>query len=332
MLSPDLAPIAIALLIGLCAIGLVISLLYSRFAGQSPADVRRKSIASAGASSDGRSALPDEVRRRRKVEATLRDMDEKQKSKASRKPTLKTRMSQAGLSWDKRAYYVASLVAGCSSFVAAIALFQIGALAAIGFGIAGGLLLPHMYVGTKRKQRLKRFSAEFPNAVDIIVRGVKAGLPLVDCLKVISLEAQEPVRSEFKAIIEDQALGIPLDEAVQRLNERVPLQEANFFAIVIAIQSRTGGSLSEALGNLSKVLRERTKMQAKIRAMSSEAKASGGIIGALPIVVAVLVYLTTPKYISLLFTTFTGNLVLAASALWMGIGILVMRKMINFDF
>jgi tight adherence protein B len=209
---------------------------------------------------------------------------------------------------------------------------RLGPLPSIGFGLASGLLLPHLYVDVRRKRRFMSFTAEFPNAVDIIVRGVRSGLPLVDCLRIIATEAQEPVRGEFKAIVEDQTLGVPLEEAVQRLPDRLPLPEANFFAIVITIQSRTGGSLSEALGNLSKVLRERVKMRAKIKAMSSEAKASGGIIGALPIVVGFLVYLTSPDYISLLFTTLTGKMVLAACAVWMGTGVLVMRKMINFDF
>jgi tight adherence protein B len=165
----------------------------------------------------------------------------------------------------------------------------------------------------------------------VIVRGVKAGLPLADCLRIISLEAQEPVRSEFKLVLEDQTLGLPVDQAVQRLFERVPLAEANFFAIVISLQSQTGGSLSEALANLSKVLRERKKMKAKIKAVSSEAKASAGIIGSLPLLVAGLLYLTSPAYISLLFTTSVGHMVIAASAVWMLMGTLVMRKMINFD-
>jgi tight adherence protein B len=163
-------------------------------------------------------------------------------------------------------------------------------------------------------------------------RGLKAGLPLADCMKIIAAEAQEPVKGEFRAIIEDQAMGMPTDEAVQRMPGRMPVAEASFFAIVITIQSRTGGSLSEALGNLSKVLRERKKMRAKIVAMSSEAKSSAGIIGALPVFVTAAIYITTPDYIGLLFTTSTGNIVLAVSGFWMLMGILVMRKMINFDF
>jgi tight adherence protein B len=209
---------------------------------------------------------------------------------------------------------------------------KFGPLPTIGFGVSAGVLFPHFYVNFKRKRRLRKFSNEFPNAVDVIVRGVKAGLPLIDCLKVIAREATEPVRSEFQEIVEDQTLGMPLPDAVSRLPERIPLSEANFFAIVVAIQSRTGGSLSEALTNLSKVLRDRKKMGHKIRAMSAEAKSSAGIIGSLPIIVAVLVWFTSPEYIALLFTTFVGNVVLSCCAFWMFLGIMVMRKMINFDF
>ena len=125
---------------------------------------------------------------------------------------------------------------------------------------------------------------------------------------------------------------MPLGEACLKLHERMPLPETNFFGIVIAIQQRAGGNLSEALGNLSRVLRDRKKMKAKIQAMSMEAKASAGIIGALPIAVMLLVYITSPQYIELLWTAPLGRLMLAASGLWMSIGVFVMRRMINFDF
>ena len=171
-----------------------------------------------------------------------------------------------------------------------------------------------------------------PDAVDVIVRGIKAGLPLLDSLKMIATEAPEPMRSEFRGIIETQTIGIPLSEACLKLYERIPVAEANFFGIVIAIQQRAGGNLSEALGNLSAVLRDRKKMKAKIKAMSMEAKASASIIGALPIIVMLLVYLSSPDYIELLWTEALGRVMLACSAIWMFIGIMVMRKMINFDF
>ena len=157
-------------------------------------------------------------------------------------------------------------------------------------------------------------------------------MPLLDSLKLIASEAQEPVRGEIRAIIDTQTVGIPLGEACLKLYERMPLPEANFFGIVISIQQRAGGNLSEALGNLSRVLRDRKKMKAKIRAMSQEAKASAGIIGALPIAVMLLVYVTSPDYISMLWTESLGRMMLLCSAVWMSMGIFVMRRMINFDF
>jgi tight adherence protein B len=164
------------------------------------------------------------------------------------------------------------------------------------------------------------------------VRGINAGLPLLDSLKLISNDATEPVKSEFRAIVQTQTIGMPIGEACLKLYESIPLPEANFFGIVISIQQRAGGNLSEALGNLSRVLRDRKKMKAKIQAMSMEAKASASIIGALPIAVMSLVYLTSPNYIMLLFTEPMGHMMLAACGTWMLIGVLVMRKMINFDF
>jgi tight adherence protein B len=187
------------------------------------------------------------------------------------------------------------------------------------------------FLGFMRNRRFKRITKEFPNALDVIVRGVKSGLPLVDCLKIVAAETQEPLKSEFKILVEDFTLGVPLDEAVQRLPERVPLSETNFFAIVIAIQSRTGGSLSGALGNLSAVLRDRKKMRDKAKALAGEAKASAGIIAAMPVLVAAALSVTSPKYIALLFTTHTGKIVLTGCAIMMTMGVMIMRKMINFE-
>ncbi len=147
----------------------------------------------------------------------------------------------------------------------------------------------------------------------------------------IAAEAPEPIRTEFRLIMETQAVGVPLGEACAKLFERMPLPEANFFAIVIAIQQKSGGNLSEALGNLSKVLRDRKKMKGKIKAMSTEAKASAAIIGSLPVAVMSIVYITSPDYITLLWTERVGQMMLAGSAVWMGIGIMVMKKMINFN-
>jgi tight adherence protein B len=224
-----------------------------------------------------------------------------------------------------------SVALGVAGFIVALML---GAplLLVLGGAIVGGLGLPRFLLARARSKRFRKFGEEFPNAIDLIVRGVKSGLPLNDTLKIVAGETLEPVRSEFRKIIENQQLGVPISEAVERLYRNIPTPEANFFAIVIAIQSQAGGNLSEALGNLSNVLRDRKKMRAKVQAMSMEAKASGGIIGALPVVVAGLVYITTPDYISVLFTTGTGHVILAVSGIWMATGIFVMKKMISFDF
>jgi tight adherence protein B len=207
-----------------------------------------------------------------------------------------------------------------------------GFIVASMLGLAGSLGLPRWLLSYLKKRREKKFLEAFPDAVDIIVRGVKAGLPLHDCMKMITIEASEPVKSEFRAIVETQAIGMPLGEACSKLYERMPVPEANFFGIVVSIQQRSGGNLAEALGNLSRVLRDRKKMKAKIQAMSQEAKASAGIIGALPVAVMTMVYITSPQYISLLWTEPLGRAMLAASVLWMSMGVMVMKKMINFDF
>jgi tight adherence protein B len=333
MLSPAIFALLIFVL-GTCSVGgLMLAALYPRLATGTKLDRRIALISAAGETAILQRSADDEHNRKRTVEDTLREAEEKlsAKSKRSTKASLLIRMQQAQLSWSKNTYYLVCVASGVAVSLFMLTATGLGMLPGIGFGISGGLLLPNLYVRFRRNRRFKRFVAEFPDAVDVIVRGVKVGLPLVDCLKIIATETREPVKGEFKLVIEDQTLGMPLEEAVQRLPERIPLSEASFFAIVIAIQSRTGGSLSEALGNLSKVLRERKKMKAKIKSMSAEAKASGGIIGALPVLVAALVYLTSPQYIALLFTTLTGNLVLAACAVWMLIGTMVMRKMINFD-
>ncbi|MGF9759785.1 type II secretion system F family protein [Microvirga sp. 0TCS3.31] len=329
MLSPEHVPVATALLATLCAAGIVIAIFYSHVAQRSDRSKRLAAVARASSASVRRQVHDDG--RKKTIDATLRELEERQQVRRGEKPSLGGRLRQAGLNWSNSTYYIMAAGSGVGSFLAAVALLNLAPLTGAGFGLAGGMLLPHLYVSMVRARRLARFAAEFPNAVDVIVRGVKSGLPLADCLRIISVEAQEPVRNEFKTILEDQTVGMTIDQAVHRLSERIPLPEANFFAIVISLQSQTGGSLSETLGNLSKVLRERKKMRAKIKAVSSEAKASAAIIGSLPVVVAGAIYVTSPDYISLLFTTLIGNMVIGASALWMLIGIVIMTKMINFD-
>jgi len=330
MLSPDTAPVIVAILAVVSVLGILAGVFYSRldknYQGQ-------KRLAAVGATntSKGRNARSEDSKRR-DIEKALREMEEKQKSQTGPRPSLLVRMRQAGLGWSTTTYYVSCVIVGAASFIVMMNSFYIGLLPPLGFGAAAGLLGPHFYVSYLRSRRFKKFAKEFPNAIDVIVRGVKSGLPVVDCLRIISVEAQDPVREEFREIVDDQTLGLPLDYAVQQLHERIPLDEAKFFAVVMSMQSRTGGNLSEALGGLSKVLRERQKIHAKIQSMSAEAKTSAGIIASLPVVVIVLMNMVSPGYIEPLFMTFSGKVILAGGVFWMLMGVLVMWKMIRFDF
>jgi tight adherence protein B len=270
----------------------------------------------------------EKTARKKQIADSLKDLE---KRRGQSRITLEMKIQQAGLFISRRQYMIFSAVAG---LVVAFLVF----LMTRSFYIAGpaafvgAFLLPIVTLAQLRKRRIKRFVAEFPNAIDIIVRGVKAGLPLGDCLRIIANEAAEPVRGEFRMITESQAMGLSLSEAVDRIAERVPITEANFFAIVINIQAKAGGNLSEALGNLSRVLRERKKMKGKIGAMSMEAKASAAIIGAVPFVVVGLLWMSSPAYVSLLWTTNHGIIVACGAMFWMSIGIVMMKKMITFDF
>ena len=276
-----------------------------------------------------RVARTSQKARRDSVETTLKDIEERHKKQKNMPLTV--RIQQAGLSWSKRQFYILSGITGLVLCVGAL-FGGLSPFVAGGLGFAGAFGLPRWLLAYLKKRRENKFLDAFPDAVDVIVRGIKAGLPLLDSLKVITVDSPEPVKGEFKSIVETQAIGMPLGEACIKLYDSMPLPEANFFGIVISIQQKAGGNLSEALGNLSRVLRDRKKMKAKIQAMSMEAKASAAIIGALPVAVMILVYITSPQYISLLWTEPLGRMMLLGSVIWISIGIMVMRKMINFDF
>jgi tight adherence protein B len=313
----------------LAAGGIAWVFIYPLLSGERRADQRKASIARSQpvvAAGIGRAAPKV---RREQVEETLKDIEVRRKNAKS--PPLSMRLTQAGLSWSKRQFLLISAGLGLLALAAAFGM-GLGLLSALGIGFAAGFGLPRWLLSFLKKRRERKFIEAFADAVDVIVRGVKAGLPLGDCLRVIASDAPEPVKSEFRAVVETQTIGMPLGEACTRLYESMPLAEANFFGIVVSIQQRAGGNLSEALGNLSRVLRDRKKMQAKIRAMSMEAKASATIIGSLPIAVMILVYITSPTYIELLWITPLGRLMLLSCAVWMTIGVFVMKKMINFDF
>jgi tight adherence protein B len=307
--------------------GLAWVFLYPLLSGEKKAERRRESVVRTGASMPTRTVRSPQKPRREQIEATLKEVEDRRVKSAS----LASRIAQAGLTWSKQRFFVTCGLLGAAGFVFGL-LLGISLLTALGFAFAAGCGLPFWMLKFLKKRREAKFLTAFPDAVDVIVRGVKAGLPLLESVRIITAEAPEPLRSEFRTIVETQAVGIPLGDACAKLYEHIPLPEANFFAIVVSIQQRAGGNLSEALGNLSRVLRDRKKMKAKIQAMSMEAKASAAIIGSLPPAVMTLVYITSPQYIELLWTHPTGQFMLLCCAVWMSVGVFVMRKMINFDF
>lgn len=327
--------IVVAAVLGVLALGGVAFALLSPALAGGKAQKRVKAVA--GAQPKTRSARLREAMtdvsadRRRQVQETLKELEKKQAEQKKKKLTLRARIEQAGLEIPVRTFVIVSVVCGLGFAALSVLTGQPIYVAPLA-GFAAGFGLPRWVLGFLKRRREKAFLYEFANAIDVIVRGVKAGLPLNDCLKVIANESPDPVGGEFRDIVEGQKIGVTLEQGLKKMLERTPLPEVNFFSIVLAIQSKTGGNLSEALGNLARVLRDRKRMKGKIQAMSSEAKASAGIIGSLPLVVMLLVYLSSPDYIMMLFTERLGNIMLIVSAAWMTCGVLVMKKMINFKF
>ena len=329
MTAFDLRAILIVVLCVVSVAGGFYVFVFPYLSGEALAEKRHAQITNgAGGRRAGAERVIDSATRRKQVTESLKELEQRHAEK--KKISLETRIAQSGLDLTRTNFIAAS--AG-SALAVTVLLFLItgSPLLSVAGVVIGGWGLPNFVLKFVTNRRLKKFGIEFPNAIDVIIRGVKAGLPLNDCVRIIASEASEPVRSEFRQIVEAQTLGLTITEAIERLPQRIPTPEANFFAIVIAIQQKSGGNLAEALSNLSRVLRERKKMRDKVKAISSEAKASAMIIGALPIIVALLVYLTSPHYIELLWTTDTGRVVLAICAGVMTLGCFIMQKMIAFD-
>lgn len=266
--------------------------------------------------------------RRKQILVQLQDADRRERKART---TLASRLKQAGLSLSVTTFYIISAVVGLVTGLGAL-IFGLPILVVLGIALIFGLGLPRWIVGFLGKSRMKKFSLEFPNAVDVIVRGIKSGLPVHECFKIIARESPAPLGPEFQTLVEGLGVGLTLEQALEKMYGRMPTSELRFFTIVIAIQQKTGGNLAEALGNLSAVLRARRMMGEKIKALSSEALASAGIIASLPPAVMTMVMFTTPSYMMPLFTDFRGNFMLLMAALLMATGIFVMKRMISFKF
>ncbi|MFM1816092.1 MAG: hypothetical protein RLZ98_2787 [Pseudomonadota bacterium] len=331
-LDPQTIQLLAVLLGGFAVAGIAYALAFPYFSGEKQAEQRLKSVTESKSKRVARvNAATETANRRKAVADTLKEIEQRQAAKE--KVSLRLRLQRAGLDITPKGFWIASVASGA---VVGLAMYfglpnmPWPATAAAAFiGMFG---LPRFVVGKMTKRRQAKFLNEFANAIDVIVRGVKSGLPLNECLQIIARESPSPIREEFQEVVDQQRVGVPLQDCFERMMARMPLPEVKFFAIVIGIQQQAGGNLSEALGNLSGVLRDRKTLQMKVAALSAEAKASAMVLGALPFIVMSMVYITTPNYIGLLFATKVGVFMLICAAVWMTFGVLVMKKMINFKY
>ncbi|GGB97396.1 secretion protein F [Novosphingobium endophyticum] len=307
----------------------VIALVYVAFSGPSPAKEASRRLNS--------------VQFRHSQSATARVEAQMRKAVAARKPRMHTiagsssriealalRLHRSGLPWTLSQYIYASL--GLTAAVTILIYLKSGAfLLSLAFGLFVGAGLPHAAVNQFIKRRTNAFNTKFPDAIELLVRGLRSGLPVTETLGVVAKEVPGPVGEEFKLVTERIKIGKTMEDALQETADRLAIPEFNFFCITLAIQRETGGNLAETLANLSDVLRKRAQMKLKIRAMSSESKASAYIVGALPFIVFGMIWWINPGYIGKFFID--ERLIVAGigGMIWMGIGAFIMAKMVSFE-
>ncbi|QFT77014.1 type II secretion system F family protein [Erythrobacter sp. THAF29] len=272
-----------------------------------------------------------------KVESQLKKAIAARKPKAhsvkgsgSRLEALAVRLDRTGKTWTVTQYIYASL--GLAVVVTLAMFMQTGAfLLSLGVGLLIGAGIPHLVVGFFIKKRTGAFNEKFPDGIELLVRGLRSGLPVTETLAVVAQEVPGPVGIEFKGIVERIKIGKTMEDSLQETADRLGIPEFNFFCITLAIQRETGGNLAETLSNLADVLRKRSQMKLKIKAMSSESKASAYIVGSLPFIVFILIYMINPSYIGGFF--YEDRLIVAGlgGLVWMGIGVAIMAKMVSFE-
>ncbi|AGA65272.1 LOW QUALITY PROTEIN: Flp pilus assembly protein TadB [Liberibacter crescens BT-1] len=326
------ARILLLIVLVFIAIGsLCYGLLYTKIEQQEKSSVRFNRIKSEKGLKTSRSADSVNREKRRKVlQETIEKLEAEKNNKFVKSNNFKSLLLSAGLSIDINYFY--GIIFGLA-FIIFLFLFiaQFNMLACLSASFLTALVVPRFLLNYLIKNRQAKFLDELPNALDVVVRSVRSGLPLIDAIRLIATQSKQPLRNEFRRIVDSQQIGLSIPESISRMVRYMPIQEVSFFATVINIQAQSGGNLSEALSNLSKVLRDRKKMKAKVKALAMEAKASAWIIGSLPFVVSTLVYITSPQYIGVLFVDPRGHMILGIAGVLMLIGIFIMRIMINFD-
>jgi tight adherence protein B len=323
------------ILIGVAMIA-VVALLLLAFGGPNPAKElkRRLKVMSDRVAPSSEATLAEQMRRT--IAARLPAQESSLTRLIPNPEKMALRLRQTGKKWTLSNYM--TVCTGVTIVVAGLALLQgMPFLLAVMVAFMVGFGLPHMFVGKLITGRIAKFNARFPDAIDLLVRGLRSGLPIAETLNAVSSEIPGPVGVEFKQVIERIRIGKSMEAALQESADTLGTPEFQFFCITLAIQRETGGNLAETLANLSEVLRKRAQMKLKIKAMSSEAKASAWIVGALPFLVFALVYVMNPDYLAAFFP-WSGELyderVMIAGIgglVWMGIGVGIMAKMVNFE-
>lgn len=266
--------------------------------------------------------------RRRLIQDKLKEL-ERQRAQ-TRGAGLRELIARSGLDIDLKGYVALCAAVGLT----AAGLLKLGGMSTavcLAGGAGAAAALPRFYLRTCFNRRSSAFLAHFPDALDILVRGARSGLPVGECLRIVARESPDPVGAEFTFLTESQRVGMTLRQALARCVERTPVAELQFFAIVLTVQQQTGGNLATTLENLSHVLRSRKRLRDKVVAMSSEARASAAIIGSLPFIVGLLLTLVSPDYMAPLFDEKLGQTLIVGGLVWMAVGIFVMHQMINFD-
>ena len=249
---------------------------------------------------------------------------------SSRIEALAIRLDRTGKGWTLAQYAYASL--GLAVVVSLLMFLRSGSLGlSLAIGIFVGAGLPHFIVGRAIKKRTNNFNTKFPDGIELLVRGLRSGLPVTETLAVVAQEVPGPVGEEFKGVVERIKIGRTMEDALQEAADRLDIPEFNFFCITLAIQRETGGNLAETLSNLADVLRKRAQMKLKIKAMSSESKASAYIVGALPFIVFAMIWWINPSYIGGFFTDDRLIVTGLGGMVWMSIGGFIMAKMVSFE-
>ncbi len=269
--------------------------------------------------------------RQKTSESGIPTLDRLIKVFVPRPEILRLRLYQAGLEVTVVNYLVFSVALALVVIAAVVVVAGLSLVLGILIGIVIGIGLPHFVVGFMIGRRRGKFISLFPEGIDLMVRGLKSGLPITESIKTVSTEIADPVGVEFKRVVEQLALGKPLEEAMWLAAQRLDSPEFRFFVVSLSVQRETGGNLAETLENLADILRKRRQMKLKVRALSSEARASALILGSMPFIMFALIYMVNPRYISTLFEDPRGNILLGAGLAWLLIGFGTMAKMVRFE-